>query len=98
MTAGPHRKPFDQYDNQPSQLSVGERRISLQQAERMRVRDERERRHAALLGDLSLWSCPSKKVLTGILRPRVICVRRPAPTPVAAMLFTSASIHMPIAD
>ena len=80
MSARLHRNPFDQFDNGPSQLSLGERRKSLQQAERMRVRDERERRHAAMLGDPFDMVVSSKKVLTGILRPRAICVRRPAPT------------------
>jgi hypothetical protein len=49
MTARPYRNPFDQFDNRPSQLSVGECRKGLQQAERMRGRDERERRLDALL-------------------------------------------------
>src|SRR3984893_4871717 len=52
MTSRFHRNPFDQFDNRPSQLPVGECRIGLQQAERMRVRDERERRLDALLGGL----------------------------------------------
>jgi len=80
MTARPQRNPFDQFDNRPTQLSVGECRIGLQQAERMRVRDERQRRHAVLLGGLFAMVVSLEEGIHGYLETPCDLRERPAPT------------------
>src|SRR5215470_14480116 len=52
MAAGLDRDPLDQLDDRTAQLAVGQGRIGLQQAKRVRMRDQRERRVDALRGDL----------------------------------------------
>src|SRR5712691_3701552 len=65
MTAGFDRNPFDQLDDRTPQLPISEGRIGLQQPERVRVGDERERRLDALRGDLIERVAPLEECVDG---------------------------------